>query len=152
MGKSLDGKELGNGILQKKDGRYEARFTDRFGNRKSISGRDLKDVKARYNEATYENFIICKIVKNRDRREPNLNYPYNSICSCYPQSNNPNTNDILFWQGQNQVIQVQSTFHCNYIFLSLFISPLFQIHISHVCSILAILHHITSCVANHQVQ
>lgn len=55
MGKSLDGKELGNGILQKKDGRYEARFTDRFGNRKSISGRDLKDVKARYNEATYEN-------------------------------------------------------------------------------------------------
>ena len=46
MGKSLDGKELGNGILQKKDGRYEARFTDRFGNRKSISGRDLKLIKA----------------------------------------------------------------------------------------------------------
>ena len=32
MGKSLDGKELGHGILQKKNGRYEARYTDRFGN------------------------------------------------------------------------------------------------------------------------
>ena len=55
MGKSLDGKELGNGILQKKNGRYEARFVDRFGKRVSISGNDLKDVKRRFNEAMYEN-------------------------------------------------------------------------------------------------
>ena len=44
MGKSLDGKELGHGILQKKNGRYEASYTDRFGKRVSISGRNLKDV------------------------------------------------------------------------------------------------------------
>lgn len=55
MGKNLDGKEIGNGILQKKNGRYEARYVDRFGKRKSISGYDLKDVRKRFNEAVYEN-------------------------------------------------------------------------------------------------
>ena len=55
LGKDLKGKELGQGIIQKKNGRYEARYTDRFGKRVSISGRDLKDVKKRYNEAIYEN-------------------------------------------------------------------------------------------------
>lgn len=45
MGKDLKGKELGQGIIQKKNGRYEARYIDRFGKRVSISGRDLKDVK-----------------------------------------------------------------------------------------------------------
>lgn len=55
LGKDLKGKELGQGIIQKKNGRYEARYIDRFGKRVSISGRDLKDVKKRYNEAIYEN-------------------------------------------------------------------------------------------------
>ena len=55
MGKDLKGKELGHGIIQKKGGRYEARYVDRFGKRISISGMDLKDVKKRYNEALYEN-------------------------------------------------------------------------------------------------
>lgn len=55
MGKGLDGKELGNGIVQKKSGRYEARYVDRFGKRVSISGNDLKDVRRRFNEAIYEN-------------------------------------------------------------------------------------------------
>lgn len=55
MGKDLKGKELGTGIIQKKDGRYEARFINRFGKRQSFTGYDLKDVKKRYNEAFYEN-------------------------------------------------------------------------------------------------
>lgn len=55
MGKDLNGKELGEGIIQKKDGRYEARYMDRFGKRKSISGRDLKDVKKRFSQAVFEN-------------------------------------------------------------------------------------------------
>ena len=55
MGKNLEGKEIGHGIVQKKNGRYEARYVDRFGKRKSISGYDLKDVKRRFNEAVYEN-------------------------------------------------------------------------------------------------
>lgn len=55
MGKDLNGRELGKGIIQKKDGRYEARFQNRFGKRISISGSDLNSVKRRYNEAIYEN-------------------------------------------------------------------------------------------------
>ena len=55
MGKDLNGKELGQGICQKKNGRYEARYIDRFGKRVSISGYDLKDVKKKFNESIYEN-------------------------------------------------------------------------------------------------
>ncbi len=47
MGKNLKGKEIGQGIIQKANGRYEARYTDRFGKRRSISGHDLKDIKKR---------------------------------------------------------------------------------------------------------
>ena len=39
MGKSLTGKELGQGISQRKDGRYQARFTNRFGKRQTIYGK-----------------------------------------------------------------------------------------------------------------
>ena len=45
MGKDLNGKEIGHGIIQKKNGRYEARYVDRFGKRRSVSGRDLRKVK-----------------------------------------------------------------------------------------------------------
>lgn len=55
MGKDLNGKELGHGIIQKRNGRYEARYVDRFGKRRSISGNDLRKVKRDYNEALYEN-------------------------------------------------------------------------------------------------
>mgnify|MGYP000432752969 CR=1 FL=1 len=64
MGKDLKGKELGQGIVQKKSGRYEARYVDRFGKRISISGKDLKDVKKRYNEALYENDKQINIREN----------------------------------------------------------------------------------------
>lgn len=55
LGKDLKGKELGKGIIQKKNGVYEARYVDRFGARKSVSGYDLKDVRRRLSEAIYEN-------------------------------------------------------------------------------------------------
>lgn len=64
MGKDLKGKELGKGILQKANGSYEARYIDRFGNRKSVTGKDLKDVKKRYNEAIYENEHELNIREN----------------------------------------------------------------------------------------
>ena len=53
MGKDLYGRELGPGIIQRKNGRYEARYNDRFGKRISISGYELKDVKKRYHQALY---------------------------------------------------------------------------------------------------
>lgn len=83
MGKDLDGKELGPGIAQKKSGRYEARYVDRFGNRKSVSGRNLKDVKKRFNEAIYENdkeINIRDSLKLDDWYEKWMNvYKYNVI-------------------------------------------------------------------------
>ena len=36
MGKDLKGKELGKGVRQNKNGKYEARYIDRYGNIKSI--------------------------------------------------------------------------------------------------------------------
>ena len=54
MGKDLSGKEIGQGFIQRKNGRYEARYNDRFGKRISISGYELKDVRRRYHQAVYE--------------------------------------------------------------------------------------------------
>ena len=54
MGKDLKGKELGAGIIQKKDGRFEARFINRFGNRISVSGRNLKEVKNKFKQAVLD--------------------------------------------------------------------------------------------------
>ena len=36
MGKSLKGKELGKGITQRKDGIYQRRFVNRFGERRTV--------------------------------------------------------------------------------------------------------------------
>ena len=54
MGKDLNGKELGTGISQKKDGRYVARFTNRFGIRQELKSRNLKEVKKLFSQAIYE--------------------------------------------------------------------------------------------------
>jgi len=45
MGKDLRGKELGKGISQRQDGRYQARFTNKFGKRDTFYSRDLHEVK-----------------------------------------------------------------------------------------------------------
>lgn len=54
MGKSLTGKELGQGITQRKDGRYQARFTNRFGKRQTIYAKTLSEIRRRLREAQYE--------------------------------------------------------------------------------------------------
>lgn len=51
MGKDLKGKELGKGIRQNQNGRYEARYMDRFGNRKSIYANSKVEIKQKLNEA-----------------------------------------------------------------------------------------------------
>ena len=45
MGKDLKGRELGQYLSQRKDGRYQARFTDRFGKRQEKKSKSLKEVK-----------------------------------------------------------------------------------------------------------
>ena len=62
MGKDLNGKELGTGISQRKDGKYHARYVDRFGERRSIYGKTLKEVKNKLEKAKAENVLKQNIV------------------------------------------------------------------------------------------
>lgn len=54
MGRSLTGKELGQGITQRKDGRYQARFTNRFGRRQTIYAPTLAEIRKKLRDAQYE--------------------------------------------------------------------------------------------------
>ena len=50
MGKSLNGKELGKGITQRSDGRYQYRFVNRFGKRQGNSTKTLNEARRRLKE------------------------------------------------------------------------------------------------------
>lgn len=54
LGKDLKGKELGKNLYQRRDGTYEAKFTDNFGRRHSIYDKKLSDLRRRLNEALYK--------------------------------------------------------------------------------------------------
>ena len=45
MGKDLKGKELGEGIVQRSNGTYQARFVDKFGNRRQKKSKKLQEVR-----------------------------------------------------------------------------------------------------------
>lgn len=62
MGKDLKGKELGSGICQRKDGRYYARFVDRFERRVTIYNRDLQALKDELNTALYTDKTQSNVV------------------------------------------------------------------------------------------
>ena len=53
MGKSLNGKELGKGITQRKDGLYQARFTNRFGKRQTIYAKTVTEITKKLREEQY---------------------------------------------------------------------------------------------------
>ena len=55
MGKDIKGKELGKGIRQNKNGRYEGRYTDRFGNRRSVYGTSKVEVRNKLQVELKEN-------------------------------------------------------------------------------------------------
>lgn len=62
MGKDLRGKELGVGISQRKDGLYQARYSDRWGKRKTIYNKNLREIRKQLAEAIAgnENFSSIK--------------------------------------------------------------------------------------------
>lgn len=64
MGTDLKGKELGKGITQRKDGRYQARFTDRFGKRPTVYGKTLKEVKNKLTKETTKDYLKTNINKS----------------------------------------------------------------------------------------
>lgn len=62
MGKDLKGKELGIGIIQRKDGLYQGRYCDRWGKRKTIYNKNLRELRKQLAEAIVanENFMSIK--------------------------------------------------------------------------------------------
>lgn len=56
MGKDLRNKELGLGIIQRKDGLYMARFTSKSGKRIAITDPDLKCLRMRFEKAKVEDY------------------------------------------------------------------------------------------------
>lgn len=62
MGKDLKGKELGVGITQRNDGIYQGRYTDRWGKRKTIYNKNLRELRKQLAEAIAgnENFTNIK--------------------------------------------------------------------------------------------
>lgn len=65
MGKDIKGKELGKNISQRKDGTYEARYYDRFGKRRSLYNKNLKDLRDELNTALYEDKNELNIVDEK---------------------------------------------------------------------------------------
>ncbi len=63
MGKSLNGKELGKGISQRKeDGLYVARFTNRFGKRQVIYDNTYNGIQKKMREAQYANEKAINVI------------------------------------------------------------------------------------------
>lgn len=62
MGKDLKGKELGIGLSQRKDELYQARYTDRWGKRKTIYNKNLRELRKQLAEAISDNknFVSTK--------------------------------------------------------------------------------------------
>ena len=55
MGKDLKGKELGVGISQRKDKIYQARYSDRWGKRRTIYNKNLRELRKQFAEAISNN-------------------------------------------------------------------------------------------------
>ena len=63
MGKSLNGKELGKGISQRKqDGLYVARFTNRFGKRQVIYDKTYNGIQKKMREAVFDDEKAVNVV------------------------------------------------------------------------------------------
>lgn len=66
MGKSLNGKELGKGISQRKqDGLYVARFTNRFGKRQVIYDKTYNGVQKKMREAMFDDEKSVNVVNTK---------------------------------------------------------------------------------------
>lgn len=64
MGKNLKGKELGVGLSQRKDGVYQARYTDRWGKRKTVYGNDIRLLRKQLAEEITDNERFASVKEN----------------------------------------------------------------------------------------
>lgn len=61
MGKSINGKELCANIIQRKDGRYQARYINKYGKRVSLYGDTLKEVTDRLQEEQHRDKLYTTV-------------------------------------------------------------------------------------------
>lgn len=64
MGKALNGKELGKGITQRKDGLYQARFTNRFGKRQTIYAKTITEITRKLRDEQYRDEKQINVVES----------------------------------------------------------------------------------------
>lgn len=64
MGKDLNGKELGTGISQRKDGKYMGRYVDRFGDRKCTYAKTLKELKRQLDNLKVQDVMKISVKNN----------------------------------------------------------------------------------------
>lgn len=63
MGKSINGKELGRGISQRKsDGLFQGRYVNRFGKRETIYAKTLPELRQRLRQLQYEDEKCLNVV------------------------------------------------------------------------------------------
>ena len=62
MGKSINGKELGKGITQRKDGLYQARFTNRFGKRQTIYATTVTEITRKLRDEQYRDENLINVI------------------------------------------------------------------------------------------
>lgn len=64
MGQSLNGKELGKGITQRKDGLYQARFTNRFGKRQTLYATTITEITKKLRDEQYKDEKQINVIDN----------------------------------------------------------------------------------------
>lgn len=62
MGKSLNGKELGKGLSQRKDGLYQGRFVNRFDKKQTVYAKTLNEVRQKLRNEQYEDEKALNVV------------------------------------------------------------------------------------------
>ena len=87
MGKSLNGKELGQGISQRKDGLYQARFTNRFGKRQTIYSKSITELRTKLRDEQYEESNELNVIDN----EITLDEWFDKYMKVHSPSYRPNT-------------------------------------------------------------
>ena len=65
MGKSLQGKELGTGITQRKDGIYQARFTNRFGKRQTIYACSVTEIVKKLRDEQFKDARFVNVIDKK---------------------------------------------------------------------------------------
>lgn len=86
MGKDIKGKELGKGITQRKDGRYQGRYRDARGKIKTFYDYDLKEL-----EKKLHTYMAEDIVYGSAKQDMTMDEWFNLWMKFYKKSVRPNT-------------------------------------------------------------